>query len=47
VATIAIIFRFGGSYKVTMAQAVGTTLIVMVLSIFGFNWYLGREEDIE
>lgn len=46
-ATIAIIFSFGGSYKVTMAQAVGTIFIVMVLSIFGFNWYMVREGDVE
>ena len=47
VATIAMIFGFGGGYKVTMAQAVGTTIIVMVVSIFGFNWYLGRKGDVE
>jgi hypothetical protein len=47
VATIAMIFGFGGGYKVTMAQAVGTTLIVMVMSIFGFNWFLGRKGDVE
>jgi hypothetical protein len=47
VATIAMIFGFGGGYKVSMAQAVGTTLIVMVVSMFGFNWYLGRQGDVE
>ncbi len=45
--TIALVFGFGGGYKITMPQAVGTTLIVMVVSIFGFNWYLGRKGDVE
>lgn len=47
VATIAMIFGFSGGYKVTMAQAVGTTLIVLVVSILGFNWYLNRKGDVE
>lgn len=44
---IAMVFGMGGGYKIGMPQAVGSLLIVMVVSILGFNWYLGRKGDVE
>jgi hypothetical protein len=44
---IALVYGMGGGYKIGMPQAVGSVLIVMVVSTFAFNWYLGREGDVE
>lgn len=44
---IALVFGMGGGYKISMPQAVGAILIVMVISTFGFNWYVGRKGDVE
>jgi hypothetical protein len=44
---LAMVFGFGGGYKITMSQAVGMILIVMVTSILILNWYLGRQGDVE
>jgi uncharacterized membrane protein len=43
---IALVFGFGGGYKISMSQAVGAILVTMVVSILGFNWYLGRQGDV-
>lgn len=47
VSFMAMVFGFGGGDKITMPQAVGAMLIFMVVSILGFNWYLGRKGDVE
>lgn len=47
VSFMAMVFGFGGGAKITMPQAVGAMLIFMVVSILGFNWYLGRKGDAE
>jgi hypothetical protein len=47
VTSIMMVFGFGGGYKISMPQAVGATLITMVVSILAFNWYLGRKGDVE
>ncbi len=47
VSFMAMVFGFGGGDKLTMPQAVGAMLIFMVVSILGFNWYLGRKGDVE
>ncbi|OPY33113.1 MAG: hypothetical protein A4E32_00786 [Methanomassiliicoccales archaeon PtaU1.Bin124] len=47
VISIALVFGMGGGYKISMPQAIGAILIVMVVSTFGFNWYVGREGDVE
>lgn len=47
VSFFAMVFGFGGGDKMTMSQAVGVLLIAMVVSILGFNWYLGRRGDVE
>mgnify|MGYP000852365891 FL=1 len=44
---MAMVFGFGGGWKISMSQAVGAMLIVMVVSILGLNWYLGRRGDVE
>jgi len=44
---MAMVFGFGGGWKISMAQAVGSLLIVMVVSILVLNWYLGRKGDVE
>jgi hypothetical protein len=44
---MAMVFGLGGGHKITMPQAVGSILIAMVVSIFLFNWYLGRKGDVE
>jgi hypothetical protein len=44
---MAMVFGMGGSHKITMPQAVGATLIVMVVSILLLNWRLGRTGDLE
>lgn len=41
------VYGMGGGYKIGMQQAVGSLLIVMVVSIFAFNWYLGRNGDVD
>jgi hypothetical protein len=41
------VYGMGGGYKISMPQAVGAVLIVMVSSILLFNWYLGRKGDVE
>jgi hypothetical protein len=41
------VYGMGGGYKIGMQQAVGSLLIVMVVSIFAFNWYLGRKGDVD
>jgi hypothetical protein len=47
VTSIGLVFGMGGGYKISMPEAIGTILIVMVVSTFGFNWYLGREGDVD
>jgi len=47
VSFMAMVFGFGGGDKITMPQAVGAMLIFMVVSILGFNRYLGRKGDVE
>jgi hypothetical protein len=47
VASIVMVFGFGGGHKISMTQAVGAILITMVVSTLAFNWYLGRKGDIE
>ena len=47
VSFMAMVFGFGGGDKISMPQAVGTILIAMVVSILLFNWYLGRQGDVE
>lgn len=47
VSFFAMVFGFGCGDKMTMSQAVGVLLIAMVVSILGFNWYLGRRGDVE
>jgi len=47
VISIALVFGMGGGHKISMPQAVGAILIVMVISTFGFNWYVGRKGDVE
>lgn len=47
VSFMAMVFGFGGGDKIAMPQAVGAMLIFMVVSILGFNWYLGRKGDVE
>ncbi len=44
---MAMVFGMGGGHKITMPQAVGSTLIVMVASILLLNWHLGRGGDLE
>lgn len=44
---MAMVYGMGGGAKLGMPQAVGTLLIVMVVSILGINWYLGRRGDVE
>jgi hypothetical protein len=44
---MAMVYGMGGGGKLGMPQAVGTLLIVMVVSILGINWYLGRRGDVE
>lgn len=44
---IGMVYGMGGGYKIGMQQAVGSLLIVMVISIFAFNWYLGRKGDVD
>lgn len=44
---IALVYGMGGGHKIGMQQAVGSILIVMVISTFGFNWYVGRKGDVE
>lgn len=44
---MAMVFGMGGGYKISMSQAVGSVLIVMVVSTLALNWYLGREGDVE
>jgi hypothetical protein len=44
---MAMVFGMGGGHKITMPQAVGATLIVMVASILLLNWRLGRAGDLE
>jgi hypothetical protein len=44
---ISMVYGMGGGYKISMPQAVGAVLIVMVSSILLFNWYLGRKGDVE
>lgn len=34
-------------FKLTVTQALGTTLFVMVLSMNVFRWYFGRKGDVE
>ena len=47
VGSMAMVFGMGGGHKITMPQAVGTTLIVMVVSILLLNWRLERTGDLE
>ncbi|HEY3419397.1 MAG TPA: hypothetical protein VGK23_02475 [Methanomassiliicoccales archaeon] len=44
---MAMVYGMGGGYKIGMPQAVGSLIIVMVISMVAFNWYLGREGDVE
>ena len=44
---MAMVFGMGGGDKISMPQAVGSVLMVMVVSTLAFNWYLGREGDLE
>jgi len=47
VSSITMVFGFGGGYKISMTQAVGTILITIVVSSLGFHWYLNRKGDVE
>jgi hypothetical protein len=47
VGSMAMVFGMGGGHKITMPQAVGATLIVMVASILLLNWRLERTGDLE
>jgi hypothetical protein len=44
---MAMVFGMGGGDKISMPQAVGSVLMVMVVSTLAINWYLGREGDVE
>ena len=44
---MAMVFGMGGGDKISMPQAVGSVLMVMVVSTLALNWYLGREGDVE
>jgi hypothetical protein len=46
VGVMAMVFGFGGQDKITMPQAVGVILIVMVVTFLSFNWYLDRHGDV-
>jgi hypothetical protein len=43
---MAMVYGMGGGNKIGMPQAVGSLIIVMVVSILAFNWYLSREGDV-
>jgi hypothetical protein len=44
---LGMVYGMGGGYKVSMQQAVGLLLITMVVSILGFNYYLGSKGDVD